>query len=207
VALRGRGFEAYGCDTRLRETDAAAGLAASGYLRAIEEAPYRLPFDDGFFDVVYSCQVLEHVRDWRAALGEIRRVLRPGGVSLHIFPSRWRPIESHFHVPLASVFRPYWYLLLWARLGIRNKRQRGMSAEEAARYNYEALRERTNYLSKREIASHVGEFFGEFSFCELAAARHSRLRPVYPLVRRIPFAAWLLGTFQTRALFFRKNPS
>lgn len=39
----------------------------------------RLPFRDGSFDFVYSNGVLHHVPHLPAALGEIRRVLRPGG--------------------------------------------------------------------------------------------------------------------------------
>ena len=39
-----------------------------------------LPFDDASFDLVYSRQVLEHVREPLAHLAEIKRVLRRGGV-------------------------------------------------------------------------------------------------------------------------------
>ncbi|MCF8029690.1 MAG: methyltransferase domain-containing protein [Desulfohalobiaceae bacterium] len=39
----------------------------------------RLPFAPGSLDVVICSEVLEHIRDYRAALLEIRRVLRPGG--------------------------------------------------------------------------------------------------------------------------------
>ena len=39
-----------------------------------------LPFEDGNFDVVCCCDVLEHVDDFDHVVGEIARVLKPGGV-------------------------------------------------------------------------------------------------------------------------------
>jgi ubiquinone/menaquinone biosynthesis C-methylase UbiE len=41
-----------------------------------------LPFDDASFDGVYSVGVLHHVPDVARAVGEIRRVVRPGGRAL-----------------------------------------------------------------------------------------------------------------------------
>lgn len=41
-----------------------------------------MPFDDGAFDVVSCCDVLEHIEDWPATLAEIHRVLKPGGIFL-----------------------------------------------------------------------------------------------------------------------------
>ena len=40
----------------------------------------RLPFPEGRFDAVVCFIMLHHVIDWERALGEIARVLRPGGV-------------------------------------------------------------------------------------------------------------------------------
>ena len=40
----------------------------------------RLPFENGSFDAVWSVTVLEHVPDPQAALEEMRRVLKPGGL-------------------------------------------------------------------------------------------------------------------------------
>ncbi|MDQ3645089.1 MAG: methyltransferase domain-containing protein [Actinomycetota bacterium] len=39
-----------------------------------------IPFEDGRFDLVYSHQVLEHVRRPEPLLGEVARVLGPGGL-------------------------------------------------------------------------------------------------------------------------------
>lgn len=47
----------------------------------------RLPFADAAFDVVAAFDVLEHVLDEGAALREIERVLRPGGVLITSVPA------------------------------------------------------------------------------------------------------------------------
>lgn len=46
----------------------------------------RLTWEDASFQAVYSGDVLEHVPDYRAALVEFRRVLRPGGVLVATYP-------------------------------------------------------------------------------------------------------------------------
>ena len=48
----------------------------------------QLTFEDESFDVIVSSDVLEHVFDLRAALTEVLRVLRPGGVHLFTVPPR-----------------------------------------------------------------------------------------------------------------------
>ena len=42
----------------------------------------RFPLPDGAFDAVLLCYVLHHAADQRAFLGEVRRVLRAGGVAV-----------------------------------------------------------------------------------------------------------------------------
>jgi ubiquinone/menaquinone biosynthesis C-methylase UbiE len=49
-------------------------------LRYVQGSVYELPFADGSFDVVYAHQVLQHLREPGAALLEMLRVLRPGGI-------------------------------------------------------------------------------------------------------------------------------
>lgn len=39
----------------------------------------RLPFPDRSFDLATACLVLEHIRDKKAFLSEVRRILKPGG--------------------------------------------------------------------------------------------------------------------------------
>ncbi|MBC8131679.1 MAG: class I SAM-dependent methyltransferase [Deltaproteobacteria bacterium] len=51
----------------------------------------RIPFPDRSFDVVFSSNVLEHVRNLPDLHEEIRRVLAPGGICVHVMPTHvWR---------------------------------------------------------------------------------------------------------------------
>lgn len=38
-----------------------------------------LPLDDGSADAVFDFAIIHHVPDWRSAVSEVHRVLRPGG--------------------------------------------------------------------------------------------------------------------------------
>lgn len=52
-----------------------------------------LPFPDGTFDFVVCTEVLEHVEGWEKAFGELRRVLKPGGVLALSVPNILSPAE------------------------------------------------------------------------------------------------------------------
>jgi ubiquinone/menaquinone biosynthesis C-methylase UbiE len=69
-----------------RADDVIAAAAAEAHSAAVTNVSfatgdvYGLGFDDDSFDVVHAHQVLQHVADPVAALVEMRRVCRPGGV-------------------------------------------------------------------------------------------------------------------------------
>ncbi|MHC1781961.1 MAG: class I SAM-dependent methyltransferase [Anaerolineaceae bacterium] len=54
-----------------------------------------LPLPDGYFDLVLSHEVLEHVADDRLYLEEIARVLKTGGRLALFCPNRGYPFETH----------------------------------------------------------------------------------------------------------------
>ncbi|MGH9081775.1 MAG: methyltransferase domain-containing protein [Acidimicrobiales bacterium] len=60
--------------------DAARRSVAGTGVEVREADAYHLPFADNSFDVVHAHQVLQHLTDPVAALAEMRRVCRPGGV-------------------------------------------------------------------------------------------------------------------------------
>ncbi len=125
--LRKQGFKAFGVDIvkdyeNVQKRCEEEGLveADEDAFRLIDMSNYKIPFDDNTFDVIISDQVFEHVQNYPEALAEIKRVLKPGGSSLHIIPSRYRLIEGHLFIPLGGIFQGHRYLALCALLGIRN---------------------------------------------------------------------------------------
>jgi ubiquinone/menaquinone biosynthesis C-methylase UbiE len=59
-----------------------------------------LPFADSSFDVVYSSHMLYHAVDLDRMLAEVSRVLRPGGMAIHVLPSAsWRLWTTLAHYP------------------------------------------------------------------------------------------------------------
>src|SRR5205807_4278990 len=72
-----------GLDLSRETLDAASREAAAlglENLRYEEASVYALPFPDASFDVAYAHQVLQHLRERGAALREMLRVVRPGGL-------------------------------------------------------------------------------------------------------------------------------
>ncbi|HEY3883969.1 MAG TPA: class I SAM-dependent methyltransferase, partial [Vicinamibacterales bacterium] len=55
----------------------------------------RMPFLAGTFDLVVCCDVLEHIPDDRAAIGEIHRLLRPGGTAIVTVPQSDAGTETY----------------------------------------------------------------------------------------------------------------
>ncbi|HEX7502266.1 MAG TPA: bifunctional 2-polyprenyl-6-hydroxyphenol methylase/3-demethylubiquinol 3-O-methyltransferase UbiG [Acidobacteriota bacterium] len=76
------GFEVTGIDPAAQALRMAAGHARAVGLRIAYEqgSGEAIPYRDDSFDIVFCCDVLEHVRDVPQVVAEISRVLKPGGV-------------------------------------------------------------------------------------------------------------------------------
>jgi SAM-dependent methyltransferase len=95
-----RGARVVALDMDAAELKDVAGMLAA--MAAEGEAPdaadaaalrgtaYALPFADGSFDRIIAAEVLEHLPDDRRAMGELFRVLKPGGQMAVTVP-RWGP--------------------------------------------------------------------------------------------------------------------
>ncbi len=84
--LRGMG-ELWGCDIA---TEALEACRARGFEHIECCSVQSLDFPDERFDVVISCDVLEHMEADDRAMAEMARVLRPGGILVLTVPAhRW----------------------------------------------------------------------------------------------------------------------
>jgi SAM-dependent methyltransferase len=87
----------YGIDLDAEAAPVHARLAAQGYeVRLSKGNVCELPFEAGGFDLVVSFSVFEHLHDYRRALSEVARVLRPGGLFLLGMPAVNRMMEAGF---------------------------------------------------------------------------------------------------------------
>lgn len=225
------GYNIFGCDIEFPETpqnylkfylkndvirkieydqdprDKMEEYCKSGKLLVTNETTYHLPFENNTFDVIVSGQVFEHVMDYPAVLAELKRITKPTGINVHVFPGRWMIREPHTYVPFSSVLRTYGWIYFWAFLGVRNEFQQGLSASETAKRNYWYLHRRTNYLTRENIYKQVTKFFEE---CRFAEEAYFYVSPrVGKLFGRFPFLltqyrGWFSDT-QMRVLVFEKK--
>jgi len=110
-----RGADVVACDADEGELRIVAGMAdamhkareapATAHARPVAGDGTAMPFSDAVFDRVIAAEVLEHIDDDQAALREIARVLRPGGLLAVTVPAWlpericWRLSDDYHNVP------------------------------------------------------------------------------------------------------------
>jgi len=165
----------------------------------------KIPYPNDTFDVIFSMQVLEHVADYPKVLAEMARVLKPGGVALHVFPSKWRMIEPHINVPLGGIFKSRGYYNFWAKLGCKNVYQQENSTKEITEANYKYANAHLHYHSGRSLEKLFRDSFKKLEACELDLLKHSagRGQKLLPIIRFVPGLLWLYRTCWTRVILLQ----
>jgi demethylmenaquinone methyltransferase / 2-methoxy-6-polyprenyl-1,4-benzoquinol methylase len=99
----GRGVRVVGVDLTeemLRQGQRRVAAAGRGdRVRLVAGRAEQLPFPDGYFDAMTFTYLLRYVRDPQATLGELARVLKPGGTMASL----------EFCVPTGVVWHPAWW--------------------------------------------------------------------------------------------------
>lgn len=125
MAGRERGLDFYGAEVFYAGGNTRDVVERNGLLGTTVKEIHdgHLDFPDAFFDLVVNNQVFEHVENLDGVLGEIYRVLKPGGKVLSLFPSRDTVREPHCGIPFLHWFSKssklrYPYTLMLRRLGL-----------------------------------------------------------------------------------------
>lgn len=136
-----------------------------------------IPLQSNSVDVVLSYDVLEHVRDPRQSMREIRRVLRPGGMAYLVFPVYFGAL-SH-HLDYVSILPGlHWFfspqtLIAAANSIIEVDRKYGVSLQPAPERSFDGTRFVLPQLNGLG-GEHLSELFQDFSVVQLH--RHGLFR-------------------------------
>ncbi len=85
---------------------AAKEILTSSYGGVLRGDATKLPFNDNIFDCVVTSEVLEHIQDDVTAIGELFRVLKPGGFLGVTVPTWWPEkinwmLSEEYHAPIS----------------------------------------------------------------------------------------------------------
>lgn len=142
------------------------------------------PFPDGFFDLAYSNQVIEHVAELELFFQETRRVLADGAKAVHFYPSRSVFVEPHCGVPGAhwienSTSKERW-LRLSSSLGLGKfpnyRRRRGSCLDSFCDEFSDYLKRFVFFRSNREIRELGERYFERCGFKYDGALASRKLR-------------------------------
>ncbi len=86
------GLDAYGVDM----SDYCKKFFPSLKFKKVDLEKEQLPFDDNFFDVIYSKSIIEHFYYPDKIFEEAYRVLKPGGIIITLTPE-WKYIYKSFY--------------------------------------------------------------------------------------------------------------
>ncbi|HJR92395.1 MAG TPA: methyltransferase domain-containing protein [Acidimicrobiia bacterium] len=93
--LAARGVDVIGIDANPN----ASEIAGTDRVRTMRAEA--LDFADDAFDAIVSVHAIEHIPQLGAALGEMARVLRPGGRAMFIYPAE--PIMGMYAIPTSVI--------------------------------------------------------------------------------------------------------
>ena len=123
------------------------------------------PFENEFFDIVISNQVLEHVWDHYQFFREQNRVLMPKGFSHHIFPIKEVIMDGHAFLP--AVHKLHSWDAIYRKVKFYTSMGFGIYRSQKKDYNYDK-----DYFSK-VWADKIYHYCNYQSYADLSKAAKS----------------------------------
>lgn len=189
--LLDQGFNAYGVDIDTKtlrngyQVLRRRSYAPSDILMHVEEAKR---FEDGFFHIIFSWYLFEHVENLWEVAREMSRLTAAGGVGVHRLPGPKDLMEGHLYVPMVhwlpkNVLRKV-ALFFFVALGKGPKKKWGKGFRDTVNVYYKYLNRETYYRDVRVICEILRSVGFEVNFTILTTSSTKWL-PLY--LRRIGF--------------------
>lgn len=188
--LREKGFNVFGVEIDRKTMSNGfplfeqRGLSPSELLKPVSQVGN---FDDGFFHLIFSEQVFEHIADLSGVIAEQARLTAADGIGVHCFPGAKNVWEGHLHMPFVhwlpkTLSRKYWIsMMLLLSWGPPKGAWPGTSGKhfwEQADVYYHYMNEKTYYRDNE----HLREEFEKCGF----DARYEISGFKSRLLRRLP---------------------
>ncbi|MCI0355315.1 MAG: class I SAM-dependent methyltransferase [Acidobacteria bacterium] len=172
-----RGFQCTGVDiSQIVLKQAAENVARSrlgAYVKLSCEALEKLSFADASFDLVHCRGVLMHIPDWKRALGELLRVLKPGG-RIALLEANHRAVEARL-VRLARRFRQSQSRMQPTADGVEFWSEEGGHPFVHRVANQRVLRQELESRGVRPLGSFAAEFW-DVNFFPAGLGRNAAIR-------------------------------
>ena len=149
--LRQLDIQAFGADTfqdYYSDWSVKIPDSVKPYVKKIEHGS--IPYPDNHFDICFSNQVFEHIQEYADSLQEIKRILKPGGRLIFIYPDKGVIREPHIGVPFVHLmeknsFTQKIYLTLCFYLRIGRKFHMGIEGWKNVITNVTFYHDRTKF--------------------------------------------------------------
>ena len=131
------------------------------------------PFENEYFDLIISNQVLEHVDDHEQIFSESNRVLKDGGICVHLFPLKNYIYEAHVNLPYShrisnhKLSKTYIKIMNYLGFGTYKRvKEQYNSLDDYSEETMRYLHKYTNYLTKRQLynCAKNNKLFLEFKY-------------------------------------------
>jgi SAM-dependent methyltransferase len=109
--VAGQGADTWGIDlsTVVAKRARSAATEEEASFEIVQGDIRWLPFAEDSFDFVYTMGTIEHIAEYRQAVSEIRRVMKPGGTAIVGVPNKWDPGFRPLFVQLMRMLGGYPY--------------------------------------------------------------------------------------------------
>lgn len=164
---------------------------------------------DSSIDFVISNQVLEHVINLPHFFSELSRVLKNGGISIHLFPTRHIIVEPHIRIPFVHWISSWdlmkSYIKSFIRTGI--SQYYGKSFNNYSEQHADYLLHNTNYKTEEELYDICKSFSLRASFRYTSEFYSGKVRSILGLKSRILYKNYNRSLYDALSIKFLRYVS